>query len=149
MEVDEAYVGGRKKNKHANKRFGKAASCASKTVVSGGRDRESNRISASVLPGKAHATLRAYVEERTGPDTIIVSDEEGAYKRLPNHCSVPHLKGVYVDGIIHTNGLDSFWALLKRGYHGIYHQWSRHHAQRYVNEFAGQHNLSHWTPSYG
>ena len=49
--------------------------------------------------------------------------------------------GEYVDGMAHTNGIESFWALLKRGYHGTYHRMSAKHLQRYVNEFSGRHNV--------
>ena len=49
--------------------------------------------------------------------------------------------GEYVDGMAHTNGIESFWAMLKRGYHGTFHQISPEHLDRYVNEFAGRHNV--------
>ena len=56
------------------------------------------------------------------------------------HEAVKHSVGEYVDGMAHTNGIESFWALLKRGYHGTYHHMSEKHLGRYVNEFAGRHN---------
>ena len=49
--------------------------------------------------------------------------------------------GEYVDGMAHTNGIESFWAMLKRGYKGTYHRMSAKHLQRYVNEFSGRHNV--------
>ena len=54
---------------------------------------------------------------------------------------VKHSVGEYVDGMAHTNGIESFWALMKRGYHGTYHRMSAKHLDRYVKEFAGRHNL--------
>ena len=54
---------------------------------------------------------------------------------------VNHSVGEYVRDMAHTNGIESFWAMLKRGYHGTYHKMSRKHLQRYVNEFAGRHNI--------
>ena len=64
-----------------------------------------------------------------------------SYAKLPYHLSVNHSAGQYVDGMAHTNGVESFWALLKRGYYGTYHKASPRHLQRYVDEFAGRHNL--------
>lgn len=52
-----------------------------------------------------------------------------------------HSVGEYVRGMAHTNGVESFWAMLRRGYHGVYHKISIKHLQRYVNEYAGRHNL--------
>ncbi len=62
---------------------------------------------------------------------------------LPNHESVKYSVSEYVNGQAHTNGVESFWAVLKRAYHGVYHQLSPKHLQRYVNQFAGKHNVRH------
>ena len=70
----------------------------------------------------------------------VYTDDHRGYHGLPNHESVKHSVGEYVDGMAHTNGIESFWALL-RGYHGTYHKMSRKHLDRYVNEFAGRHNI--------
>ena len=56
------------------------------------------------------------------------------------HETVKHSVSEYVNGMAHTNGIESFWALLKRGYHGTYHHMSEKHLDRYVGEFAGRHN---------
>ena len=67
---------------------------------------------------------------------------------LPNHESVKYSVSEYVNGQAHTNGVESFWAVLKRACHGVYHQLSPKHLQRYVNQFAGKHNVRHMdTPS--
>ena len=71
---------------------------------------------------------------------MVYTDEAGAYRGLPNHESVKHSVGEYVNEMAHTNGIESFWAGLKRGYHGVYHQMSAKHLDRYVREFAGRHN---------
>ena len=57
------------------------------------------------------------------------------------HEAVKHSVSEYVRDMAHTNGIESFWAMLKRGYHGVYHKMSAKHLQRYVNEFAGRHNV--------
>ena len=63
------------------------------------------------------------------------------YNKLPNWIHVNHSQGEYVQGEVHVNGLESFWALVKRGYYGTYHQWHRRHIYRYINEFSGRHNI--------
>ena len=71
---------------------------------------------------------------------MIYSDEHRAYEGLLNHKSVKHSVGEYVKGQAHVNAMESFWALLKRGYYGTYHKMSPKHLQRYVDEFSGRHN---------
>ena len=71
---------------------------------------------------------------------MVYTDGEPGYVGLPNHTSVAHSVGKYVNGQAHTNGMESFWSLLKRGYHGTFHHVSPKHLDRYVGEFAGRHN---------
>ena len=75
------------------------------------------------------------------PSAMVYTDESRAYKGMPNHEVVKHSVGQYVRGMAHVNGVESFWAMLRRGYHGTYHHMSLKHLQRYINEFAGRHNL--------
>ena len=70
----------------------------------------------------------------------VYTDEHRGYHGLPNHKTVNHSVGKYVDGMAHTNGIESFWSMLKRGYHDTYHKMSAKHLDRYVNEFARRHN---------
>ena len=86
-------------------------------------------------------TLHGIVEDNTTQDAIVYTDEARAYKGMDRqHKSVSQSAGEYVNGEIHTNGLESFWSMLKRRYMGTYHRMSRKHLHRYVNEFAGRHN---------
>ena len=71
----------------------------------------------------------------------MYTDGSRAYDGLPNREAVHHNVGEYVREMAHTNGVESFWAMLKRGYYGIYHEMSPKHLQRYVNEFTGRHNV--------
>ena len=71
---------------------------------------------------------------------MVYTDDARAYLGLANHQAVRHSVGEYVDGMAHTNGLESFWSLLKRGYHGTYHKMSEKHLNRYVAEFSGRFN---------
>ena len=70
----------------------------------------------------------------------MYTDELRSYKGLPHHTAVKHGVGEFVDGMAHTNGIESFCAMLKRGYHGTYHHMTVDHLDRYVTEFAGRHN---------
>ena len=69
------------------------------------------------------------------------TDENRSYTGLENHESVNHTVGEYVSDMAHTNGIESFWAMLKRGYQGTYHKMSEKHLDRYVQEFSERHNI--------
>ena len=72
---------------------------------------------------------------------MVYTDDALAYVGLRRpHVTVKHSAKKYVDGMAHTNGMESFWAMLKRGYQGVYHQFSTKHLHRYVGEFEGRHN---------
>ena len=118
-----------------------------KTAVAGVKDRKTNQVSAGVVARTDGPTLRTFVWERTSEGAQVYTDDASAYVGLPRpHQAVRHSVGRYVDGQAHTNGIESFWSMLKRGYHGTYHQMSQEHLQRYVNEFAGR-SVSTWRPS--
>ena len=87
------------------------------------------------------ATLHGFVVDRTETEAKVYTDEARAYKSLPrDREAVKHSVKEFVNGQAHTNGIESFWAMLKRGYHGTYHQMSEKHLDRYINEFSGCHN---------
>lgn len=73
-------------------------------------------------------------------ESMLYTDESNVYEGFPNHEAVQHGVGEYVRDQAHTNGIESFWALLKRGYYGTYHKMSENHLARYIGEFAGRHN---------
>ena len=72
---------------------------------------------------------------------MVYTDESKSYSGLPNHESVVHSRGEYVRDDCHTNGIESFWSLFKRGYHGTFHHLSEKHLDRYVREFTGRNNI--------
>ena len=140
VEVDETYVGGLERNKHAHKKANLGRGPVGKTAVVGAKDRESNQVAAAVVDSTDKPTLQGFARAHMADGAEVFTDEAKAYQGLPNHRTVKHSISEYVNGKAHTNGVESFWAMLKRGYHGTYHRLSRKHLQRYVNEFCGRHN---------
>ncbi|MDE0189812.1 MAG: IS1595 family transposase, partial [Gammaproteobacteria bacterium] len=141
VEVDEAFFGGLEGNKHASKRLNVGGGTGGKVPVIGVKDRESNRVAARVIENTDKATVTEFVDSHAGPDATVYTDGASTYRGREKHESVRHSVGEFVRGMAHTNGMESFWAMLKRGYTGVYHRMSEKHLQRYVNEFAGRHNI--------
>ena len=143
VEVDETYIGGRRKNMPKAKREAMTGRGAvGKSIVAGAKDRATNRVSATVVPGTDKPTLQTFVTDRTAHGATVYTDEHGSYTGMPfAHEAVAHGVGEYVRGQAHINGMESFWALLKRGYTGTFHKISPKHLDRYVREFAAWHNV--------
>ncbi len=140
VEVDETDMGGKEKNKHGSKKLNAGRGTVGKTAIVGMKDRETNEITAKPVESTARPSLQGFVLGQIAPGAKVYTDERAGYDGLPNRESVNHSVKEYVDGMPHTNGIESFWSILKRGFHGTYHQMSRKHLDRYVNEFAGRHN---------
>ena len=141
VEADETFVGGLEKNKHSDKKIKSGRGTVGKTAVVGVKDRETGKVAAQVVSGTDAASLVPFVTDHTETDALVYTDEHKGYVPLPRRReTVAHGVGEYVNGQAHTNGIESFWSMLKRGYHGTYHQMSSKHLDRYVTEFAGRHN---------
>ena len=143
VEVDETYFGGKRGNKPKEQRpTAKRTGILGKTIVAGVLDRETNQIDAAVISDTSARTLHAFVEERTEPDATVYSDEHPSYRGVDReHETVEHGAEEYVRGDVHTQGIESFWSMLKRAHKGTFHKISPKHMNRYVHEFAGRHNV--------
>ena len=145
VEVDEAYFGGERKNVPLAKRkelAGTGRGTVGKTAVVGIKDRDSNEVRAEVVRRADGATLKRFVREHAEPGAKVYTDEAAAYKGMAeyDHEAVNHSVAEYFRGMTHTNGIESFWSMLKRAHDGTFHKMSPKHLQRYVSEFAGKHN---------
>ena len=144
VEVDETFFGGKARNmQHAHKREQaiKGRGSAGKTAVIGAKDRRTNRVSAEVIGNTDQPTLQGFVAKNVDPSAKLYTDDHRGYVGLPNHETVKHSVKEYVNGMVHTNGIESFWSMLKRAHKGAFHKMSPKHLQRYVNEFAEKHNI--------
>ena len=143
VEVDETYMGGKRKNMPKSKReelTGRGV--VGKTAVVGAKDRTTNQVRARAVESTNKATIHGFVADHTAPDAMVYTDDALVYETVPNpHKAVNHSALEYVRGDVHTNGMESFWSMLKRAYRGTFHKMSEKHLDRYVREFAGKHNL--------
>ena len=142
IEIDETYMGGRERNKHKGKKLKAGRGTVGKIAVVGAKDRKTNKVRAKVTKKTDAKTLQKFVADTAANGATVYTDDAKAYKGMPfEHKSVRHSVGEYVDGMAHTNGIESFWSMLKRAHKGVYHKISPKHLQRYVNEFSGRHGI--------
>ena len=147
VEVDETYVGGQRRNmSHAKRRAlreaGVGSGGAGKAIVVGAKDRATNQVSARTVEAADRPTLHGFVIRSAAREATVYTDEAAAYNGIRNHHeSVRHSTGEYVRGEVHTNGIESFWSMLKRAHKGTFHKLSPKHLNRYVQEFVGRHNM--------
>jgi transposase-like protein len=138
-EADETYVGGSMRNMHKSKRlarFGYKRGAVGKAVVMGILDRSQKKVHAKVLRAPSIPLLQGEIRDKVEAGTKLYTDEAQAYTGMANeyaHQVVRHIEQ-YVDGRVHTNGLENFWSLLKRGLNGTYVCVEPFHLFRYVDE---------------
>jgi transposase-like protein len=147
VEVDETFVGGKAKNMHRDRRVrfeqaGGVRGTAGKTAVMGMLDREMRYIRAKVVPNVKRETLQNEVLKNIQWGSRVYTDDAVAYDKLHQgyvHDVVNHAEQ-YVKGRVHTNGLENFWSLLKRGLNGTYVAVEPFHLFRYIDEQAFRYN---------
>ncbi len=136
VEVDESYFGGKRKGKRGRGAEGKTA------VV--GLAQRKGQLKAIVVPDVRSKTVVPIVAKTVTPGSTIYTDELGTYNRLNHmgyrHSRIMHSAKVYVIGNVHTNTIEGFWSLVKRGISGVYHHCSAKYLQHYVNEYVFRYN---------
>jgi len=150
IEADETFVGGKNKNRHSDKKVEKCQgrSFKDKTPVLGLLERGGN-VRAFVVGNTQAKTIQPIIRQNVSKHSVIISDEWHGYRNLDidyDHHVVDHGRKQYVDfdnPEIHSNSIEGFWGILKRGYNGIYNWWSKKHMQKYVDEFVFRFNVRH------
>ncbi len=143
VEMDETYVGGKRRG---TKR-GRPGKDSHKTPVFGMVERNGERkgrVVAKAVPSTKRAEIMPHVKKKVLPEALVYTDEYTVYDSLNRdgykHDRVYHAEEVYVAGDVHTNTIEGFWSLLKRGIGGVYHSVSSKHLQGYLDEYAFRYN---------
>lgn len=141
VEMDETYVGGKRRN---GRRGRPALGDSKQTCVVGAVERK-GRVIAIAATDATKKTLHGIAKERILPESIVYTDELASYNGLENvngyqHRRINHSAGVYVVGDTHTNTIEGFWSLVKRGIGGVYHSVSKKYLQTYLDEYSFRYN---------
>lgn len=151
VEADESFFGGKEANKHANKQTEgtQGRSTKKKTAVAGLVER-GGEVRAEKIKDTSGSNLRPFVYRNVEAKSILHTDEWYGYNglsKLYDHSIVKHEDKEYVKGSCHTNTLEGYWSLVKRGCIGIYHSWSAKHLQKYLDEFSFRYNTRTFSES--
>ena len=139
VEVDETYFGGKESNKHEYKKRKAGRGTVGKQGVMGLRERTTGTVRAFPIADTRMPTFEKQVTRNVAKGATVYTDEHSSYRNLGDwyeHQTVAHSVKEFVNGMASTNGIESVWAVIKRGYTGVYHQWTPKHMARYINEFT-------------
>ena len=136
VEVDETYIGGARHGKRGRGAEGK-------TAVVGAVQRK-GKVVAKAVPNVKRSTLVPFMNKQVSRDSVLFTDEFPAYDHMTrlgyNQLRIEHSAKVYANGVIHTNSIEGFWSLVKRGISGVYHSVSPQHLQSYLDEYSFRYN---------
>jgi transposase len=136
VEMDETLIGGRRRKRTQ-------FDPQNKTWVAGIVERKGGRVYATVISENTKKTLQDIAQEKILPKSVVFTDEAAQYHGLDvnyHHHRINHSQGIYVVGDVHTNTIEGFWSLVKRGLGGVYHSVSKKYLQSYLNEYAFRYN---------
>lgn len=157
VETDATFIGGKEKNRHYSKKKSQdnpelandGTKYNAKKAVLGVIERD-GKVVLKYVSGETKENMQAFIKEHVPAGSKVYTDEFKGYKHLGDkyvHETVKHSLSLYVAGDCHTNTIESFWSILKRGIYGIYHQVSDKHLEKYLNEFAARYNTRSLDPS--
>jgi transposase-like protein len=140
VELDECFIGGKERNKHEHKKLKAGRGSVGKTAVLGMRERGTGRTFAATMPERSLQEATQRIHDNIELGSQLYTDEHLMFTGLDGlfykHDAVNHSAGEYAAGPAHTNSIESVWAVLKRGYYGVYHSMSGKHLRRYLDEFT-------------
>ena len=150
VESDATYIGGKERNKH----YGKKRSRDDKSLTNEGKAykpkkavigiiERDGKVALKYVSGETSENMVEFVKTHVPQDATIYTDEAPAYKQLKKtykHDNITHYLNIYVEGQVHTNTIENFWSILKRGLYGVYHQVSDKHLSRYLDEYSARYN---------
>ena len=156
VESDATHLGGKEKNRHTKKRrsddnldlANDGTKYNKKKVVIGIIERN-GKVILKHSSGETAENMVPFVQNIVKDGTKVFTDQHTGYSdlgKIYTHETVNHSLRVYVQGEVHTNTIENFWSVLKRGLYGVYHQVSDKHLEAYLNEFASRFNARHTSP---